>query len=75
MLMIKMIEAGERTGSLDKAMQDISENMDYEVARTLALLTTLLEPIMLIVIGGVVGGMMLSIIAPIYNLIGQVGSH
>ncbi|MBP7967313.1 type II secretion system F family protein [Candidatus Woesebacteria bacterium] len=75
MLMIKMIEAGEKTGSLDKAMQDISENMDYEVSRTLALLTTLLEPLMLIVIGGIVGGMMLSIIAPIYNLIGQVGAR
>ncbi len=75
MLMIKMIEAGEKTGSLDSAMQDISENMDYEVSRTLAMLTTLLEPLMLIVIGGIVGGMMLSIIAPIYNLIGQVGTR
>lgn len=75
MLMIKMIEAGERTGSLDHAMQEISETMDYEVGRSLALLTTLLEPLMLIFIGGIVGGMMLSIIAPIYNLIGQVGGR
>lgn len=75
MLMIKMIEAGEKTGSLDHAMQEISETMDYEVGRSLALLTTLLEPLMLIFIGGIVGGMMLSIIAPIYNLIGQVGGR
>jgi len=75
MIVIKLIEAGEKTGSLDKAMQDVSEHMDYEVQRSLNTLTTLLEPIMLLFIGIVVGGMMLSIIAPIYSLIGQVGSR
>lgn len=75
MLVIKLIEAGERTGSLDKSMQNTSEHMDYEVQRTLALLTTLLEPLMLVFIGFVVGGMMLSIIAPIYNIIGQIGNR
>lgn len=75
MLMIKILEAGERTGSLDTSLQDISVNMDYEVTRALNMLTTMLEPIMLIFIGGVVGGMMLSIIAPIYQLIGQVGNR
>ncbi|PIZ66346.1 hypothetical protein COU87_03830 [Candidatus Roizmanbacteria bacterium CG10_big_fil_rev_8_21_14_0_10_39_12] len=72
MIVIKLIEAGEKTGSLDVAMQNISENMDYEVQRTLTTLTALLEPIMLIFIGIAVGGMMISIISPIYGLIGQV---
>lgn len=75
MLVIKLVEAGEKTGGLDKAMQDVSEHMDYEVKRSLNALTTLLEPVMLLFIGIVVGGMMLSIIAPIYSLIGQVGSR
>ncbi len=75
MIVIKLVEAGEKTGSLDKAMQDVSEHMDYEVQRSLNTLTTLLEPVMLLFIGVVVGGMMLSIIAPIYNLIGQVGAR
>ena len=75
MLVIKLVEAGEKTGSLDKAMQDVSEHMDYEVQRSLNTLTTLLEPVMLLFIGVVVGGMMLSIIAPIYSLIGQVGAR
>lgn len=73
-MMIKITEAGEKTGSLDKSMQDISEYMDYEVSKTLASVTTLLEPVMLIFVGIMVGGMMLSIIAPIYGLVGQVGS-
>lgn len=74
-LMIKLMEAGEKTGTLDKSMLDISEYYDYEVTNTLKTLTALLEPIMLVAVGIVVGGMMLAIIAPIYNLIGQVGPH
>ena len=73
MIAIKLTEAGERTGSLDKAMQHISEHMDYEVNQSLSTLTSLLEPILLLFIGLIVGGMMLSIIAPIYSMIGSVG--
>jgi type II secretory pathway component PulF len=73
-IMIKLVETGERTGSLDKSMQDISEYFDYQVTTTLKTLTALLEPIMLVVIGVMVGGMMISIIAPIYGLISQVGA-
>lgn len=72
-IMIKMIEAGERTGTLDKSMQDISEYLDYQVTTSLKTLTTLLEPVMLVVVGALVGLMMMAIIAPIYSLIGQVG--
>ena len=72
-IMIKIIEAGEKTGTLDKSMLDISEFLDYQVSNTLKTLTTTLEPIMLVLVGVLVGGMMLSIIAPIYGLIGQVG--
>ncbi len=72
-IMVKLIEAGEKTGTLDQSMQDISEYFDYEVSQALKTFLTLLEPIMLVVIGVVVGGMMLSVIAPIYGLISQVG--
>lgn len=72
-IMIKITEAGEKSGSLDKSMKDVSEYLDYQVDKTLKTLTALLEPIMLIFVGVLVGGMMLSIIAPIYGLIGQVG--
>jgi type IV pilus assembly protein PilC len=73
-IMIKLIEAGEKTGTLDKSLQDISEYFDYEVTNNLKTLTTLIEPVMLVLVGIVVGGMMLSIIAPIYGLISQIGS-
>lgn len=73
-LMVKIIEVGERSGSLDKSMLDLSEYFDYQVTTTLAYLMTLLEPVILVFVGLVVGSMMMAIIAPIYNLIGQVGA-
>ena len=73
-IMIKLIEAGEKTGTLDRSMQDISVYFDYQVTNTLKTLMTLLEPVMLVVVGVVVGGMMLAIIAPIYSVIGTMGS-
>lgn len=74
-IMIKIIEAGERSGSLDKSMLDVSEYLDYQVSNTLKTLTALIEPIMLVGVGVLVGGMMMAIIAPIYQMIGQVGPH
>ena len=73
-IMIKLIEAGEKTGTLDKSLSDIAEYFDYQVSNTLKTILALIEPIMLVVIGIVVGGMMLAIIAPIYGLISQIGS-
>lgn len=74
-IMIKLIEVGDKTGTLDKSMQDISEYLDYEVSNRLKTITVVLEPIMLVLVGVCVGGMMLAIIAPIYGLIGQVGGR
>ena len=74
-IMIKITEAGEKSGSLDKSMLDASEYLDYQVSKMLSTITSLLEPIMLIVVGIIVGGMMLAIISPIYGLIGQVGAR
>jgi len=74
-IMLKLVETGEKTGTLDKSMQDISEYFDYQVTNSLKSLTAMLEPIMLVVVGFVVGGMMISIIAPIYGLISNVSPH
>lgn len=74
-IMIKIIEAGERSGSMDKAMLDVSDYLDYQVSSTLKTVTALIEPIMLVGVGVLIGGMMMAIIAPIYQLIGQVGAR
>lgn len=72
-IVIKLVEAGEKTGNLDKSLQEIAEYFDYKVTYTLKSLTSLLEPVMLVAVGVVVGGMMLAIIAPVYGLISQIG--
>ena len=72
-IMIKIIEAGERTGTLDKSMQDVAEYLDYEVSNSLKTLTALIEPLLLVIVGVMVGGMMMAIISPIYGLVGQIG--
>lgn len=72
-VLIRITEAGEKTGSLDKSMLEISEFLDYQVSGRLKTIISLLEPVMLVVVGGLIGGMMMAIIAPIYGLIGQVG--
>jgi len=74
-MVIKLVEAGEKTGSLDKSLADVSEYFDYKVTYTLKTLTALMEPVMLVLVGVAVGGMMLAIIAPIYGIIGQVGGR
>ncbi len=74
-IVIKLVEAGEKTGTLDHSLQEIAEYFDYKVTYTLKALTSLLEPVMLVLVGGVVGGMMLAIIAPVYGLISQIGGQ
>jgi type II secretory pathway component PulF len=71
---VKIVEAGERTGTLDKSMNDLAQDLDYKVTRMLTTSTKLIEPIMLVVMSILVGGMMMSIIAPIYGLVGSIGS-
>ena len=74
-IVIKLVEAGEKTGTLDHSLQEISEYFDYKVTYTLKALTALLEPVMLVLVAVVVGGMMLAIIAPVYGLISQIGGN
>jgi len=74
-IMITLVEAGEQTGSLDSSMNDIAEYYSGKAEETLKTFSNLLEPFMITVVGIIVGGVMLSIIGPIYGLIGQIGGR
>lgn len=74
-MMIKLMEVGEKSGTLEESMLSVAEHMDYQVSKSIKKMTALLEPLMLVFVGVAVGGMMLAIIAPIYGLISQVGNH
>ncbi len=71
-VVIKIIEVGEKTGSLHQSMQEVTEMLDYDVSKRLQKATAMLEPIMLVVVAIAVGSMMVSIIGPIYGLISSV---
>lgn len=72
-MMVRIIHAGERSGTLEQSLQELGEQFENQVDDVLKTLTTVLEPALLIVIGLFVGGIMLSIITPIYQLIGNIG--
>lgn len=67
-LLSGMIQVGENTGNLEENLFYVSEYYDEEVSNSLRNLTSLLEPIMLLIMGGMVGFVAISIITPIYSL-------
>lgn len=71
-IMVRILETAERTGTLEKTMAELSEYAETQVTRMLKAITTLIEPILIVLIAVFVGGMMLAIIAPIYNIISQI---
>lgn len=71
-LAILVIKAGEKSGTLEQSFKKLADTYELQVSNTLKNITTMLEPVMLILIGFLVGGIMLSIIAPIYQLIGNI---
>lgn len=69
---VKLIEIGEKTGSLEENLFFLYEYHDEEVADITDNLSTLLEPIMLILIGGMIGLLAFVIISPIYQFTGSI---
>ena len=63
-----MIAVGERTGSLEDMLENVSEAYDAEVSTRIQALTTLLEPMMIVIMGGVVGFIVFAILLPILQL-------
>jgi type IV pilus assembly protein PilC len=67
---IQTIKAGEKTGTLDEVLLEMAEFYEKEVQHSLKRFTGLLEPILMLAIGIAVGAMVITIIAPIYSIIG-----
>jgi len=72
-LAVRMIGVGEKSGNLDEMLTYISVFFDEEIDNVSKNLTTLLEPVLLLVIGLVVGFVAMAIISPIYTMVGSVG--
>ena len=68
-MMIQMINVGEATGTLDEMLSKLANFYDDEVATTVAALLSIMEPILLIFVGGIVGSLVVSMYLPIFSLI------
>ncbi len=67
-LVTHMIAIGERTGELEQMLARVAESYEQQVDRTVGMLTTLLEPVMILVMGGGVGFIALSVLLPMLNI-------
>ncbi len=68
-LVLSMLQVGEATGGLDRSLKNVSYFFDREVKETIGQIETLIEPLLTIVLGGVMGWVILSVLGPIYDLI------
>ena len=73
-MVTQMIAVGEETGRLDQMLDKVANFYDEEVDATLKALTSLIEPLMIVGLGVIVGFIAISVISPIYSLVGSLGS-
>lgn len=72
-MVTQMIAVGEETGRLDQMLVKVANFYDDEVDATLKSLTSLIEPLMIVGLGLIVGFIAVSVISPIYSLVGSLG--
>jgi type IV pilus assembly protein PilC len=71
-MVISMIAVGEQTGGLDEMLSKIADFYDEEVDAAVSGLLALLEPLMIVFLGGVVGGMIVAMYLPIFDMVNMV---
>jgi type IV pilus assembly protein PilC len=71
-MVVQMINVGETTGALDAMLGKIADFYEEEVDTAVAGLLTLMEPVMIAVLGGVVGGIVIAMYLPIFDLISKL---
>jgi type IV pilus assembly protein PilC len=71
-LVVNMVDVGEETGDLDKMLIKVADNFDDEVETLVAGLVSLLEPVMVIVLGGIVGFIVIALFLPMVSLVNSL---
>ena len=72
-MVTQMIAVGEETGALDELLEKIADFYDSEVEATVDALTSLIEPLLIVVMGVCVGGMVIALYMPMFSIIGKMG--
>ncbi len=71
-MVVQMIAVGEQTGALDTMLAKIADFYEEEVDQAVAQLMSLLEPVMIVILGGLVGGIVVAMYLPIFSLIKHI---
>jgi type IV pilus assembly protein PilC len=74
-MVVQMIAVGEETGALDELLEKIADFYDSEVEATVDALTSLIEPLLIVVMGVAVGGMVIALYMPMFSIIGKIGNQ
>jgi type IV pilus assembly protein PilC len=72
-LLVGAVRNGESTGTLDDSLKRLGDYYDGEVKKTVQALVKAIEPATILLLGGVFGLIVLSILLPLYDVLGQVG--
>ncbi len=67
-MVVQMIAVGESTGAMDQMLSKIADFYDDEVDSSVAALTSLMEPLMMVFLGGTIGGLLMAMYLPIFKL-------
>jgi type IV pilus assembly protein PilC len=71
-MVVQMVAVGEQTGALDTMLSKVADFYEDEVDVAVAALTSLLEPLLMVVVGGMVGVVLIAMYLPIFDLAGKV---
>ena len=74
-MVTQMMSVGEETGALDSLLQKVADFFEAEVQRTVDSLTSMLEPLLIVVLGSAVGSMVISLYLPMFDIIKLVGNN
>ena len=74
-MIIRMLSAGEQTGNIDNMLERVADFLDEEIEATLSGLMSLIEPLLIVFLGVVIGGMVVCMFLPIFNLANIVSGN
>jgi len=72
-MVVQMVAVGEQTGALETMLSKVADFYEDEVDEATANLLSLLEPVMIVILGGVIGGIVISMYMPMFDLITKIG--
>ena len=67
-MIVRMMTAGEQTGKIDAMLERVADFLDEEIETTLSGLTSLIEPLLIVFLGVVVGGIVIAMFLPIFKM-------